>query len=89
MSPRHTQVPRDRFIEAVHHIIQDGDYPSGARINKRLCRSGRYLAPIECQWRREAAGEAGITLNGSNLDGSKGRQRPPIVKRDPSGRGVG
>lgn len=78
MTRRHRPVPRDTFVMAVRHIIERGEYPSGARINAELQRGGRYLAPPECQWRREAAAAAGLTLHGSNLDGRKGKRRPPI-----------
>ncbi len=82
MSRRHVVVPRDTFVTTVRQVIDGGEYPSGVRINKLLGRGGRYLAPVECQWRREACAEAGFTLNGQNLNGRKGKRRPPIRIND-------
>lgn len=80
MSRRHVPVPREHFVVAVHRIIERGEYPNGAKVNAELARGGRYLAPIECQWRREAAAAVGFRLHGRNLDGSKG-QAPARTER--------
>lgn len=86
MSRRHVPVPRPKFVDAVRHVIERGEYPSGSKVNRELGRGGRYLAPLECQWRREAAAAADFTLNGANLDGRKGRERkrrPPRPETEP------
>lgn len=82
MSRRHVVVPRDTFVTTVQQLIDGGEYPSGVRINKLLGRGGRYLSPVECQWRREACAAVSFTLNGQNLGGRKGRRRPPIRIND-------